>query len=120
MNSLTKKIVAIAATVTCAAWMISPGVASALTAEELQAQIATLTAQLAALQTQLTTLTGTTAGTVPAACTGITFTANLTIGSTGTAVQCLQAFLNRSATTQVAATGAGSPGSETTYFGYLT
>ncbi len=62
MTSLTKKIVAIVTTVTCAAWMISPGIASALTAEELQAQIATLTAQLATLQTELTSLTGTTAG----------------------------------------------------------
>ncbi len=121
MTSLTKKIVAIVTTVTCAAWMISPGIASALTAEELQAQIATLTAQLATLQSELTTLTGTTAAAgTPAACAGITFTVNLTIGSTGADVQCLQAFLNTNAATQVAATGAGSPGAETMYFGSLT
>jgi len=120
MNTLTKKIVAIATTVTCAVWMISPGVASALTAEELLAQIQTLQTQLNALMSQYSTLTGSTAGTVPAACSGVTFAANLTIGSTGAAVQCLQALLNTDAATQVAATGVGSTGAETTYFGSLT
>jgi len=120
MNNLTKKIVAIVTTVTCAAWMISPGVASALTAEELLAQIQTLQDQLNSLMSQYSTLTGTTAGTVPAACSGMTFAANLAQGSTGAAVQCLQALLNTDAATQVAATGVGSSGAETTYFGSLT
>jgi len=96
--------------------------ASAATAEELAAQIAALQAQLAALQGQLGVTTTTTAGTSSsiAACAGITFTRNLTLGSTGADVKCLQALLNSDPDTMVATTGAGSPGNETTYFGGLT
>lgn len=95
--------------------MVAPGVAQGVTIDELLAQIAQLQLQLLALQSG-----GTTSGTAPAACAGVTFTRNLTTGSTGSDVKCLQAFLNKSATTQVSTTGAGSPGSETTYFGAKT
>jgi len=98
---------------------IMPGVGQAATAEELAAQIAALQAQLAALQAQLGQTTGGT-GTSVAACSGITFTRNLTLGSTGADVQCLQALLNQDADTMVAATGVGSAGNETQYFGGLT
>ncbi len=97
----------------------------AATAEELAAQIAALQSQLASLQGQLgttsTTTTTTTTGTTSvAACAGVTFTRNLTLGSTGTDVKCLQALLNKDAATAVATTGTGSAGFETEYFGGLT
>jgi len=49
-----------------------------------------------------------------------TFTRNLTVGSTGTDVMDLQKVLNASADTQVAASGTGSAGNESSYFGSLT
>ncbi len=54
-----------------------------------------------------------------ATCT-LSFNTNLKMGSKGAAVMDLQKFLNMSADTQVAATGAGSPGLETSTFGGLT
>lgn len=119
--SITKKIVSTIVGLSMVA-MMAPGLAQALTAEELQAQIDTLLAQLATLQTQLSTLQGTAAPAAgaPAACTGITFSQNLKQGMSGNDVKCLQALLNQSADTQVAVSGAGSPGNETTYFGPLT
>ena len=53
-----------------------------------------------------------------AACYG--WTRALQQGSVGADVQALQVFLNSSASTQVAASGAGSPGMETTSFGPAT
>ncbi|MBI3631472.1 MAG: hypothetical protein HY219_01220 [Candidatus Staskawiczbacteria bacterium] len=92
--------------------MIAPVSASALTVADLQAQINALMAQLAQLQGTTTTTTGN----VPAACAGITFSRNLRIGSTGADVKCFQTLMNVHGY-QLATTGAGSPGNETTYFG---
>lgn len=118
---LSKKLVA---SIVCLSMvmMLAPATGQAATAEELQAQIEALQKQLAELQAQLVgSTTGTTTSTAaPAACVGITFTRNLTLGSTGTDVKCLQALLNQSADTQVAASGVGSSGNETMYFGALT
>lgn len=78
---------------------------------DLQAQINALLAQIAALQ-------GSTGSTGGASCA--TFTQNLRQGSTGGEVMAVQKFLNSSADTRVAATGAGSPGNETSTFGPAT
>ena len=75
---------------------------------DLQAQVQALLAQIAALQG------GSSTG---GAC--FTFTQTLQQGSTGAEVMQVQEFLNSKGFT-VAATGAGSPGNETSYFGGLT
>ncbi|NMB92443.1 MAG: peptidoglycan-binding protein [Parcubacteria group bacterium] len=104
---MSKKLIAIALAVT----FIFAGVAKAATVEELQAQINALLAQIAALQGQLGGQTTTGA---------ICFTTDLSKGMTSPDVKNLQIVLNKDAATQVAASGAGSPGYETTYFGSLT
>ena len=94
--------------------MVAPSV-QAVTIDELMAQIGLL-------QAQLLTLQGSGATPVPTgaiACAGVTFTRNLTVGSTGSDVKCLQVLLNNNGFT-LAQTGAGSPGMETSYFGSRT
>jgi len=115
MNRFIKKILAVATVFTVLSFVAGP--AMALTVEELNAAIVKLTADLTALQLQLATLQG---GTGAISCTISSFTSNLSQGSTGEEVKCLQKVLNSDAATQVASSGAGSPGSETTYFGPLT
>jgi len=95
---------------------IAPVSANATTIEELLAQISQLQAQLLALQGGTTPVGGTSSF---SACAGVTFTRALVVGSTGSDVKCLQQILNGTGY-PVATTGAGSPGSETTYFGSLT
>ena len=119
---MTKKIIAVVTTLTCIVFLVGPGVAQGGTAEDiaaLQASIAALQTQLNAAVVQLAALQGAPAG-APTACSGVSFTRNLQQGASGSDVKCLQALLNQSASTQVAATGAGSLGNETTYFGSLT
>ena len=96
--------------------VVAPAVTQATTIDDLLAQIAALQAQLVALQN------GSGATPVPTgnvACAGVTFTRNLTVGATGSDVKCLQVLLNTNGFT-LAATGAGSPGMETSYFGPIT
>jgi len=117
MNNLTKKIIAMIIGLSMVV-MMAPGIAQALTVEELQVQINALMAQLATLQSQLAALQGTTPAVT--GCTITSFDRNLKLGMTGDDVKCLQIILNSDSATQVAVTGAGSPGSETSYFGPLT
>ena len=123
MTSLRKRIIA-ASIVFFMVLSAVPAPAQAATTEELQAQIAALQAQLNTLLAQLSDLGGTTtptsSGNVPAECSGITFDRNLTVGSTGNDVKCLQALLNTDSSTKLADSGAGSPGNETSYFGNIT
>ncbi|OGZ63428.1 MAG: hypothetical protein A3C58_02325 [Candidatus Staskawiczbacteria bacterium RIFCSPHIGHO2_02_FULL_34_10] len=92
--------------------MIAPGIASADVISDLQAQINSLMAQLQALQG----LSSSTSSSVPAVCVGVTFSRNLTVGSTGADVKCMQTLMNAHGY-QLATSGAGSPGNETTFFG---
>jgi len=85
---------------------------SAATVDDLQAQIASLLAQITALQLQLSSTQGTTTA-------SYNFTRDLTMGSKGDDVKALQQFLN-SKGYKVASSGAGSSGNETTTFGSLT
>jgi len=94
------------------------GTAGAATADELQAQIADLLALVASLQTQLTGLGG--GGGSTASVCPYTWATNLKVGSKGADVNALQKFLNSSGDTQVAASGAGSSGKETSTFGPAT
>ncbi|HEY4499600.1 MAG TPA: peptidoglycan-binding protein [Candidatus Paceibacterota bacterium] len=92
-------------------------IAHGATVAELQAQIAQLLSQITALQSQLNSSTTTTSSSaVPAS---LLTSGNLTVGSKGAAVMDLQKFLNSNGY-QIAASGAGSPGNETEYFGSLT
>ncbi len=86
--------------------------ANAQSTSDLQAQIAALLAQIQQLQSQLNTAQG-------GSSSSYSFTRDLTLGSTGADVKALQQFLN-SHGAQVAASGAGSSGNESTYFGTLT
>lgn len=97
----------------------------AMTADELAEQIAALEDTLAELLGEYEDLAGddttpSTGTAIPTACVGISFDTNLSVGDSGNDVMCLQALLNLDTDTQVAATGVGSLGSETIYFGPLT
>jgi len=89
---------------------------SEMTIAELKAEIARIAALIADLQAQLAELVGV----KYAGCTITSFDRNLTVGDTGDDVKCLQIILNSDSATQVAVSGVGSSGNETTYFGSLT
>ncbi|MBM3281231.1 MAG: peptidoglycan-binding protein [Candidatus Harrisonbacteria bacterium] len=121
MNSHFRKITSVAVSATTVAWlsgasMLMPAAfaQSVTDVASLQALIAQLTAQLAALQGSGSASTGVSVAGIPA---GFQFTSNLTVGSRGTDVKYLQMLLNADSATQVAASGAGSRGLETDSFG---
>jgi hypothetical protein len=91
------------------------------TAEEIRSAIADVLRKIEVLRKEISQLQQSSPALgVPEACKDITFTAGLTIGMVNQDVQCLQILLNQSAHTQLAASGVGSPGNETNYFGALT
>lgn len=108
----------------------TPAHAAALTSSQVSAIISLLQSfgadanTIANVQASLTgqpTTGGSTGGTTTTggSCAA-TFTRSLTVGSTGADVMALQKFLNMSAATMVASSGAGSPGMETSTFGPAT
>ena len=108
--STSNKIISVVASLAVVFSVVLASPAQAATNAELQAQIATLTAQL--------TANGGTS--MMSAASGYVFTKTLKVGSKGADVWNLQKVLNSSADTQVALTGAGSPGMETSTFGPAT
>lgn len=112
--------VAITLTITGAA-VVMPFAAfadtTADTIAQLQAQIASLTAQLSTLSGTSAAKPASTAST--STTTKCTFTRPLKVGSKGADVMCLQQTLNAGGY-PVAASGPGSPGNETTTFGPAT
>lgn len=123
MSKLTKKIAKIGVVAVIAVSLTGTSASAALTESQIQsilnllqsfgADTATVSNVNSALRGQPTSGTGGTGG---GACS---FTRDLTLGATGDDVKCLQQYLN-AAGYQVAASGAGSPGNESTYFGSLT
>ena len=121
MSKLAKKFASIATAITVVAMVVGPvAPVQADTVSDLQAQVAALQAQLATLVAQLATATGGTTGAMPADTVGCSFSRNLKLGMSGADVKCLQQILNSAVDTQVAASGVGSAGNETMYFGGLT
>ena len=88
-----------------------------MTVEQLKAEIARITVLIAQLQSELNKLNGVSAVTD---CASLSFNRDLQFGMTGADVKCLQTFLNKDLSTQVAVSGVGSSGKETTLFGSLT
>lgn len=94
--------------------------AQAQTTDEMSDLIASLLQQVADLQSQLGQgSTGDSMGSSSDVCP-YTWTRDLNMGSEGADVMKLQQFLNANADTRVAATGAGSAGNETMYYGPAT
>ncbi|KPJ57482.1 hypothetical protein AMJ49_00965 [Parcubacteria bacterium DG_74_2] len=115
MSKILKRILAVVTALTCFVFLAGP--VQGQTVEDLLAQITALQAQLATLQTQLAALQGQPTVT---GCKITSFDRNLSQGMSGDDVNCLQIVLNSSADTQLAASGVGSSGNETSYFGPLT
>jgi hypothetical protein len=123
MSIFAKKIfVSAIAAVMIAAFAVPPAAQAQTTIADLQAQIAALLAQITQLQTQLNNAQGggSTGGGVSGIPAGFTFDRNLTVGSSGNDVMYLQMLLNSNSSTMLGSSGAGSPGSETTFFGPIT
>ena len=95
--------------------MIAPA-AQAQSNEDLQTMINTLLAQIASLQSQV----GQGGTSVASGVCPYTWTRDLKVGATGGDVMKLQQFLNADADTRVSASGVGSVGMETEYYGPAT
>ena len=103
------------------AFMFSLVVVNSVTAatENPEEEIAQLLERIKELESMLSGGRSYTSTGSNAACS-YTWTRNLSIGSTGDDVRQLQRFLNGNPQTQVAVTGVGSPGNESSYYGPAT
>lgn len=119
----TKKYIGIFASAVFALSVVSMPANAACTFQTLnecsQTELMSLVSSIMGSTTTTTTTSTTTAsfGSLPA---GFQFTKNLKLGTRDDEVKSLQIFLNSDADTLVAASGAGSAGNETTYFGNAT
>lgn len=121
LKKAAKKATSIFVSLTTAIWLSGFGILMPIAAHgqsvtDLQAQIKSLNDMIAALQAQISGMSATPSSTSAGMCT---FTKDLTVGSSGMDVKCLQQYLN-SAGHVVAPSGAGSPGMESEYFGSRT
>jgi hypothetical protein len=112
---LKRAAIAVVGVALACSFLVPASAARAQTSAELQAQINQLLAVIAQLQAQLNGGTAS-SGSCPA---GL-WTRDLGNGSSGADVLALQRFLNSSADTRLAVSGAGSPGMETQYYGPIT
>jgi len=106
---MNKKIIVSVFAVAFAFSMV--GSAGAVTLEELETLYADLLAKYQLLLNEAAQ---------PTTTTGLCLSGELSLGMTSTAVKTLQQGLNQDPVTQVAVSGAGAPGYETSYFGGLT
>lgn len=111
-NTIVAKFAVAFVAVAMVLFLVAPA-AKAQTTEELQQMINDLLAQVAALKGEVTTTS--TSSVCP-----YTWTRSLTIGASGADVMKLQQFLNSDPETRVSASGVGSVGMETEYYGALT
>ncbi len=95
--------------------MFAPS-AKAQSSEDLQKMINDLLAQIAGLQSQV----GQGGNSVASGICPYTWTRDLNVGAQGADVMKLQQFLNANADTRVSASGAGSVGAETEFYGPAT
>lgn len=116
MSKSFKKIASIGLSVSTAVYLFGATAipAGAQSTADLQAMINSLLTQINALQAQLAAQSG-----GGAVASSYSFTRSLTVGSTGADVRALQQWLNANGY-QVSASGAGSVGNETQYFGPAT